>query len=540
MKAVGRIALILLAALIALSAGCAGNGGKNGSNEYAVKDEKLREAVPAEGQERVFYEIFVGSFSDHDGDGTGDLRGIIDRMDYINDGDPASGRSLGVQGLWLTPIFRSSSYHKYDVNDYYTVDPAFGTEEDLKELISLCHDRGVYLILDLPINHTGKLNDWFSKFVVAHRSGDTANEYYDVYTWYDGAKEAAPAGRVFEKIAGTEHYYECNFSSDMPELNFDNELAKKLVLEVAEHYLDMGVDGFRFDAAKYVFFGDHKKSVDFWKWYMGELRSKKPDVYAVAEVWDGDGITDMYMETVNCFDFAISETSGLISEIAHKGDANRFTGYIEQYLNKVKSVRSEATITPFITNHDMDRAAGFLPVSGGFMQMAANLYILGPGTPFIYYGEELGVRGSRGGSNTDANRRLAMPWGDEDNVKDPAGASYDQSKRIESTALDQIADENSLYTYYKKLIMARSANPEIARGEYRALKLAGTKVGGFTSTLDGSTVVVLHNPSGSSQTIDLSALPVSVSELRAVIGMESAELNGSELKLGAQTSVILK
>ena len=128
---------------------------------------------------RVFYEIFVGSFSDSDGDGIGDLRGIINRMDYLNDGDDSSGKSLGIEGIWLTPIFRSGSYHKYDVNDYYDVDGAFGTLDDLRELVELCHSRNVKLILDLPINHTGKSNAWFTAFQTAHQQHAVDDPYYN-------------------------------------------------------------------------------------------------------------------------------------------------------------------------------------------------------------------------------------------------------------------------------------------------------------------------------------------------------------------------
>ena len=123
--------------------------------ELQVDDVVFYDGWDVRDQHRVFYEIFVGSFSDSDGDGTGDLRGIINRMDYLNDGDPQSGRSLGIEGIWLTPIFLSPTYHKYDVTDYYQLDPAFGTMDDLKDLIALCHERDVKLILDLPLNHTG-------------------------------------------------------------------------------------------------------------------------------------------------------------------------------------------------------------------------------------------------------------------------------------------------------------------------------------------------------------------------------------------------
>ena len=145
----------------------------NDRGEAVVDDAGLQPAAATGDNYRVFYEIFVGSFSDSDGDGVGDLRGIINRMDYLNDGDDSSGVSLGVEGLWLSPIFKSNSYHKYDVNDYYAIDPAFGTLEDLEELLELCHERDVKVILDLVINHTGLLNPWFSAFTLARRNGDT-------------------------------------------------------------------------------------------------------------------------------------------------------------------------------------------------------------------------------------------------------------------------------------------------------------------------------------------------------------------------------
>lgn len=490
---------------------------------------------------RVFYEIFVGSFSDADGDGTGDLKGILNRLDYLNDGDPASGKSLGVEGLWLTPIFQSPSYHKYDVTDYYTVDPAFGTQEDLTNLLEACHKRNVKVILDLVLNHTGRNNEWFKAFCDAHKNGKADDPYYDFYTWRS-VDDPNPAGRTFQVIPGSREYYECNFSGDMPELNFDNDAVKQAVLDVAKYYIDLGVDGFRFDAAKYVFFGDHAKSEAFWEWYLNELRTYKPDIYTIAEVWDGDGITDLYYPAVDCFDFTVSQAEGLISTTANRGDVNKFTAYVDKYDEHVRALRADAAFHPFITNHDMDRAAGFLTVASGCMKAAANLYLLCPGSPFLYYGEELGLRGSRGGANTDANRRLAMPWGDGDNVKDPVGSTYDKSNQIETTALGQAADENSLFSYYKRLIQIRVNNPEIARGDYEALKFKDTKAGGFLSTWQGNTVCVLHNTAQKEVTLDLStATNLTFTTLAAVIGTDNtASLNGSTVTIGAQTSVVLR
>lgn len=508
------------------------------TGEAIVNDVVFSENWQADDNNRVFYEIFVGSFSDSNGDGIGDLRGIINRMDYLNDGDPENGLSLGVEGIWLTPIFTSPSYHKYDVTDYYEIDPQFGTMDDLKELIALCHERDVKIILDLPINHTSTDCRWFVNFCNAHLMQNPRNIYYDYYTWLDG-DAAAPAGRHFARVPGRSLRYEANFSDAMPELNFDNEAGRKLVLDVALYYLDLGVDGFRFDAAKYIYFGDHERSVAFWDWYIGELRKVKPDVYTVAEVWDGDGVIDKYLPVTNCFNFTTSQTAGLIAETAKGGDANRFTAYVEKYINHIGAMSENAMNILFIANHDTDRAAGYLTMAGGRAHVAASLYLLSPGSPFIYYGEEIGLLGSRGGANTDANRRLAMLWGDGDTVQNPEGSTY--KKQSPYTVQDLQGMSTSLLNHYKQLIMIRKANPEIARGEYHALPFTGTRVGGFTATWNGSTVAVLHNTTENDLKVDLAQ----VTDLRfenivAVAGMGPAWLEGTEVIISAQTSVVLR
>lgn len=508
--------------------------------EYTPDCPQELYSPPEDDNARVFYEIFTGSFSDSNGDGIGDLRGIINRMDYLNDGDPLSGKSLGIEGIWLTPIFKSKTYHKYDVDDYYTIDPSFGTMEDLRELIDLCHERNVKLILDLPINHTGTGVSWYSEFVKAHRQKDKDSPYYDFYTHFDEG-EARPAGRAFSQISGTKDYVECNFSGSMPELNFDSELVRSTVLEIARYYLDMGIDGFRFDAAKYIYYGDNGVCVDFWAEYIGKLKDIKPDIYIIAEVWDGDGVTDMYFPAMNCFNFTASGSSGLIADTAAEGDVNRYTGYVSSYLSRIEGLNSDAMLVPFIANHDMDRAAGFVNVSSGRMQMAANLYLLGPGSPFIYYGEEIGMKGSRGGADTDADRRLAMLWGDGDTVADPVGSSYPASKQSNGTVAAQLSNPSSLYNYYKKLLMIRAANPEIARGEYTALQIKDSKLGGFISDWNGSRAAVLHNTTGESITVELSAIGCGgFDTLADFIGAGSASLENGSLTIEGRTSVILR
>ena len=529
-----KTALIFTIFLLLFS-GCAAPAQEDTSNEVIITDVGSSE-ITVDGNARVFYQIFVGSFSDSNGDGIGDLRGIINRFDYLNDGDDTSGKSLGIEGIWLSPIFESPSYHKYDVTDYYQIDSDFGTEEDLKELIALCHERNVKLILDLPINHTAVSNLWYIRFTNAQKDNQPESEYYDFYTHTD----TPIAGRTFSLISGTNEYVECNFSTDMPELNFDNETVREAVLDVAKYYLDLGVDGFRFDAAKYIYYGEESRNIEFWTWYMDELKSIKEDIYTVAEVWDGDAVIYPYYTTgLNCFNFSMSQVSGRIAEAAKAGNVNIYVNYIAQTLKAIKARNPEGMLISFISNHDMDRAAGYLTLASGHAKVAASLSILTPGSPYIYYGEEIAMKGSRGSSITDANRRLAMLWGDEDTVRNPIGANYD-SEQSNGTVLEQMQNPDSLYNHYKKLIAIRKAHPEIAYGDFTPLS-TDSKLSGFVSTYENSTVVVLHNTSQSSVQVDLTEITdVPVSMISAYAGVGDASLDGTVLTISGQTSVVLR
>ena len=496
---------------------------------------------PVDDNYRTFYHIFVGSFADANGDGFGDLRGIIDRFDYLNDGNMRSETSLGVQGIWLSPIFSSPSYHKYDTKDYYELDWRFGSESDLRELADLCHERNVKLILDLVINHTSTQHEWFVKFKQARIDGDVDNEYYDYYSCATAAERAS--GIQYQKIAGLDCYYECNFSSEMPELNFDNPAVREAVLDVAKHYLALGVDGFRFDAIKYVYFGNTARSAEFWEWYMEELRSIKPDVYCVGECWSGESEILEYYDAMNCFNFAMSQAEGVAASAAKGFSLSKYTGYIESYQQRLRQRNPQAMEISFLSNHDMDRIAGAFILESN-MRMAANLYLLSPGSPFIYYGEELGMRGSRGAANTDANRRLGMPWGDGYPLRDPVGATYPASSRISTTAVEQMADENSLFRYYCRLLTVRHSYPAIARGTYEAVGGGHKNLGGFLIEYEGEYLLLIHNNSTQTLTMELSACKdLEGHDLRKLcdfVGAGEATLEDGVLTVGPQTSVILK
>lgn len=496
---------------------------------------------PVDDNYRTFYQIFVGSFSDSNGDGIGDIRGIINRMDYLNDGNMYSDKSLGVQGIWLSPIFTSPSYHKYDAADYYALDWRFGTESDLKELIDLCHQRNVKIILDLAINHTSTSHPWFEKFKDARVREDTSDPYYDYYSCVATADKVG--GIQYQKIAGVDCWYECNFSGSMPELNFDNPTVRAEALKVAKYYLDLGVDGFRFDAVKYIYYGDTARSVDFWQWYMSELRGIRPDIYCVGECWSGESEILDYYSAMNCFNFAMAQAEGVVVSAARGGSISKYTNYLATHQSRVTAKNPDAMVMPFLSNHDMDRIAGAFILDSN-MRMAANLYLLCPGSPVIYYGEEIGMRGSRGGESTDANRRLAMLWGDGDVIRDPVGSTYPASKQITTTVADQMEDPDSLFRYYCKLLTVRHQYPAIARGIYTAIDGGHKNLGGFLVEYQGESLVILHNTSTEELTLDLSAcskleghIP---SKLLESIGAGKAKMKGAVVTIPAQTSVIIE
>lgn len=558
-KIIKLLALLLTMIMLSSSIGCtiipttppAGSDGS--STQPGVTDPNVTEpggenppvgaepmVDPIDDNYRTFYQIFVGSFSDGNNDGIGDLQGVINRMDYLNDGDINSGNDLGVQGLWLSPIFSSPTYHKYDAKDYYSIDWRFGTEDTLKELLDICHERNVKVILDLAINHTSDQHPWFLEFKKARMSGDKDSLYYDYYTCVRTSQKVN--GVTYQQITA-EYWVECNFSGSMPELNYDNPDVREAMLNVARYYLDLGVDGFRFDAVKYIYYGNTTKSAAFWDWYVGVLRSEYPDIYTVGECWSGDTEVYQYYKGTNCFNFSMAGAEGKVAMAAKGQNIGTYVNYVVSYLNNIKGKNPNSMMCAFLSNHDQDRIAGTFLLDNN-MKMAANLYLLCSGSPTIYYGEEIGLRGSRGGELTDANRRLAMRWGDFDLVKNPVGSTYSDSKQIKTTVASQLDDPNSLVNHYSKVISIRHKYPEIARGEYKALTSSNSNLGGFLVTYQGSKLGILHNTSGSTVTIDISKLygldGYSFKELCDFVGAGNATLNGNILTIGAYTSVILK
>lgn len=197
--------------------------------------------------DRVFYEVFVRSFADASGDGIGDLRGLIDRLDYLNDGNPATDSDLGVDGVWLMPVFEATSYHGYDTTDYRRVEPDYGTAEDLRALVEAAHARGIAVILDLALNHTSNEHPWFR----ASAAGDPV--YADWYRWLDNDPGWPPVagGPPWHRL-GDRFYYGA-FGPGMPDLNLEHGPVTAELTDIARSWIaETGIDGYRLDAAKHL------------------------------------------------------------------------------------------------------------------------------------------------------------------------------------------------------------------------------------------------------------------------------------------------
>lgn len=414
---------------------------------------------------RNYYEIFVGAFADSDGDGSGDLQGIIEKLDYLNDGDPNSGDDLGIDGIWLTPIMPSRSYHKYDVEDYFNIDEKFGTLEDFDELVTQCHKRGIKVIIDLVLNHSSSTNPMFERAVAEIEQDGKPGKYAK---YYEIEKYENDPGQGYTPIADG-YYYESNFSVYMPEWNLSQQCTRDYFVEVSKFWLkEHDVDGFRLDATRY-YTNKHTDGAQFLKWFYDESKKIKPDVYMVGENWTANTeIRDMYESGIDSFfAFGYADSTGGFVNAVRTGRAAGLVSSVAKYEQTTKEVNPNAINSYFLSNHDQKRSANYVKATGAAgTKMAAALYMLMPGNSFIYYGEEIGQT-QEAEQNDDEYKREPMIW-DSENLSDivvNGKAMADAGHAPYGGAEQQKSDENSILSFYKRIIRIKNQNPLIARGE---------------------------------------------------------------------------
>ncbi len=265
-------------------------------------------------KEAVFYEIFVRSFYDSDADGIGDFNGLTQKLDYLNDGNPATNTDLGITAIWLMPIHPSPSYHGYDVTNYYAINHDYGTMEDFQNFLAEAHKRGIKVIIDLVLNHTSSQHPFF---VDALRSRDS--EYHDWYVWSD-----VNLGDMWHlaRVGSEEMYYYGYFCPCMPDLNYENDKVTEQMENVTRYWLEtVGVDGFRVDAAKHLIENGNVKANtpathEWFKTYYLFYKDINPETYTVGEVAGADArIISTY--TGDQFDqiFNFEMASGVVNSV---------------------------------------------------------------------------------------------------------------------------------------------------------------------------------------------------------------------------------
>ncbi len=438
----------------------------------------------------IWYEVFVRSFADSTTgplacDGNGDIQGLIENLDYLNDGDPTTTHDLGITGIWLMPIMQSPSYHGYDTIDYYTVEADYGTNEDFKRLVEEAHKRGIKVIIDLVLNHTSNQHPWFRE------STKPDSPYRDWYTWSEGKDPgyAGPLGVAWHSFV--DDYYYGVFWSGMPDLNYTNPEVTAEMDNVIRFWLeDMGADGYRLDAIKYlVEEGEKQESTesthawlrDFHTFYKGV----NPEAFTVGEIWSASVVVVKYIgdQVDSAFHFDLADAT---MDTANLAKRIRVDSQMTQTLRNF-APNSYAT---FLTNHDQARVLSALGDLGE-ARTAAMMLLTQPGIPFIYYGEEIGMSGT----GADENKRTPMQWSNEDYAGFSACFPWQPANKDYETVnvATEDADPNSLLNLYRKLISLRNAHPALMVGDYIKVESDTQAVYTFVRQVAGETILVVIN-----------------------------------------------
>lgn len=480
---------------------------------------------------RTWYEVFVYSFCDSNGDGIGDINGLISKLDYL--------QNLGVTGIWLMPIHPSGSYHKYDVYDYFDIDPDYGTMSDFENLLAECEQRGIKVIMDLVINHSSTLHEWFSITAEYLRDlpegAEASVEDCEYFGYYNFSKEKL-AG--YSKLSGTEYYYECQFSNGMPDLNLGNEALRAELTKVMRYWLDMGVSGFRVDAAKEFYTGNVGKNVEVLNWLQTTLFSLKEDVYMVAEVWSDFSTLTQYYESgfTSLFNFAFADSGGkIISTIRNLDNKNEIPSYAKalETANKAFSESNPNYIdAPFLSNHDMGRIFGFASTEENKIKLAGAMNVLMSGSCFIYYGEELAMPGS----GNDPSKRAPMFWNNlrNDGTTTPPPACTLPNEYPYGSLEDQIDDPHSIYNFYREVIAIRNALPVISHGATTAETALNVDcISAQRKTWNDQECIILINFSTSAAQVDLSAYADWNLVATLSVDGNSTEMDGTTLNMAS-------
>ena len=450
----------------------------------------------------VFYEVFVRSFQDSDGDGKGDINGLISRLDFLNDGKPETTTDLGVDALWLMPVFESPSYHGYDTTDYGRINPDYGTNADFLRLLDEAHRRGIRVIVDFVVNHSGSGHPWF---VSAASSPESPTRDFYVWSPTDPGWKQPWGGNTGTWHRSGDAYYYGVFWGGMPDLNWRSPALREEVKKLASLWLERGVDGFRLDATRYLVEtgggpgqADTPETHAALKELSAHVRRVKPGALLVGENWADTKVIASYYgapsvpggdELPASFNFPLSDR---ILRAVAEGNSTLIAGKLDE----VQKVYPKGVLdAPFLTNHDQVRLATQLGRKPERLRNAAAILLTLPGAPFLYYGEEVGIE--NGPTGGDESKRTPMPWDATPGGGFTTGAPWFgfAPGREAANVASQSGDPASLFSHYRNLIRARKAAPALAKGGLVLLSpvTGASSALAFLRETPEETVLVVHN-----------------------------------------------
>ena len=435
----------------------------------------------------VFYEIFVRSFYDSNADGVGDLQGIIQKLDYLNDGNPNTDTDLGITALWLMPIFPSPSYHGYDVTDYRNIDEEYGTMNDFKALITAAHARGIKIVIDFVGNHTSDQHPWFT----ASASNESKRDWY---LWNSNKPSYnGPWGQEVWHERNSSYYYGV-FWGGMPDLNYTNQEVTNEIKNTLRFWKEeVGVDGFRIDAVKHwIENGDQQENtaatLAWWRDLYVFQKSLDPGLMMVGEAWTSTQNIAPYSDKRldYCFEFDLSYA--LID-----GINNQTNSGLKSKMSEIISTYETNQYGTFLTNHDQDRSFYRFGMDERKAKLAARILLSLPGVPYIYYGEEVGMLGQK----PDEDIRRPMQWTSSAN----AGFSSTQpwhplnNNYANYNVANQQLESESIWSQYQIWIKQRTRNTALRSGNYDFIESNNSRMFSYlrADSESNTAFAVIHN-----------------------------------------------
>lgn len=505
------------------------------ADKAAASSLQLTDAlIPMGKSSGVYYEIFVRSFYDTNGDGIGDLNGVTAKLDYLQE--------LGVKHLWLMPINPSPSYHGYDVTDYYGIHPDYGSMEDFKNLLDEAHKHGIKVVMDLVVNHTSREHPWFNEAIKGKNSSKR-----DWYMWADDlgldpSTRGAWGQQAWHSLDGS-HYLGI-FWDGMPDLHMDNPDVRAELKKIAQFWLNQGVDGFRLDAAKHVYEDFQNTSQDpevvkdnqsWWQEFRAAVDEVNSEAYLVGEVWDSPAVVGPFLNDAldSAFNFDMSKR--LISMVKDEKDADIGSMMSRIYSFYSKQSNGQFVDAPFLTNHDENRVMSELSGNIEHAKMAASVLLTLPGNPFIYYGEEIGMEGMK----PDERIREPMIWSTDKKAQGMTNWEPASSNETTVAVEAQMKDPNSLWNHYKTMIAYRNVDLVLQDGGIQSYVSGVPEVAGFIRATKDEARLVLHNLSGVKQQVKLTDDAANSLKTVSFASTEGAELANGTLTLLPYSTVVL-